>query len=444
MDLAQLDRSLEAVAKSVWLVAWRHKLILVATSLLVFVPVFLFMLSLQPRYEAATLLITGQGDLERRPGEARRTNETPASLTRIALSEEVVVSAIGKVGLQNLVGPVQPASSSIFARLRQAVFPSLVEPQREVTPIEAALPRISAGLNARGEPNSDIVTISFRHPDPVIAAQFSDAVAQAFIERQTSLYSRPGAVDFFQRQRQRFEEELQRASDQLEKFSTQTGVYSATEQRQLLLRRMNDLSSALAVTRGSISQKVGERQALADSLRRLAPVTRSPYVSSLVDSLGGDRPSPSRGADARALDDRSSDPPLLLVRVYQDSMVALFRVNSELTGAQSLQQQQQVELGRLTAELNTLTENERQFANLTRAVDQASYNSDTYYKRMIEEQINAESNTVRFSSVKVLQRALVPLRPIFPNYIVVTVAALLGSLLAGLAAALLRSWTVRR
>jgi uncharacterized protein involved in exopolysaccharide biosynthesis len=441
MDMAQFDRTLEAAAKSLWLLAWRHKLILVSTSLLVFVPMMLFALSLQPRYSAETLLITGQDNLERGPGEGRRSNETPAALSRIAQSDAVVTNAIEKVGLENLMGAVQPASTSIFARLRQLVFPSLVEPQRDVTPIEVALPQISASLSVRGEPNSDIVIVAFRHSDPVIAARFSDAVAQAFIERQTILYSRPGAVDFFLQQRQRFEQELQRASEELERFSIRTTIYSASEQRQLLLQRMSDLSSALVVTRGSISQKMGERQALAEALRRLAPVTRSSYVSSLVDSMAGER-APSRSTDSRALDERSSDPPLLLVRVYQESMVSLFKANSELSGAQSLQQQQLVELGRLMAELNTLAENERQFVSLKRAVDQASYNSDTYSKRMIEEQINAESNTVRFSSVKVLQKALAPLLPIFPNYMVITVVSALGSLLAGLGAALLRSWTI--
>jgi uncharacterized protein involved in exopolysaccharide biosynthesis len=120
-------------------------------------------------------------------------------------------------------------------------------------------------------------------------------------------------------------------------------------------------------------------------------------------------------------------------------MVDLFKINSDLVGAQSLERAQTEEVANLTAELNVLAENEQQFDRLKRAIDRATYNADVYSKRMVEEQINAESSAARFSSVKVMQRATVPLRPVSPNYIVFTLAAAAASAMAGLGAALLRS-----
>lgn len=447
MDMAVLDRSLESISRTLWHIVWRHKIIFALTSAIVFAAIILGMLALQPLYEGTTLLIggqlnpeptSGQVNLEPLPAGARKLIETPTALSRIAESEEVVSAAIEKIGLETLVEHLGPNSPSLFARLRRFVFPSLAQPPRDVAPIEAYLPGISRRLGVSAEPNADIIRIAFRHPDPVIAARFANAVAQAVIEQEIQLYSRPGAADFFMRQRQHFDAELARASDELEKFSTWTAIYSAADQRRLLLRRLNDLSSAMAITRGSISEKTGERQALAETLRKLAPVARSSYVSSLVDALGGER-NAARVADPRTLDERTSDPPLLLIRVYQDSMAMLFKINSELAGAQSLLQQQNLELEKLTLGLNALSENEQQFANFKRAVDQARYNSDLYSKRMVEEQINAEANKARFASAKVMQKATVPLRPVFPNYVVITIAAGLGSMLAGAGGAMLRS-----
>lgn len=439
MELAELDRSVEGFARSVFLTVWQHKVVFVLVASTAFAATMLALLAVQPLYEGATLLIGGQSGLEQLADGERRPTENPVALARIAESEEVVSAAIAKVGLDKLTGGTVGNTSSLFTRLRRRVFPEMAEPDLTVSPLEVALPRIKLALSVRSEINSDVVRIAFRNRDPVVAAQFANAVAQAFVNRQTVLYSRTGAADFFSRQQQRFEDEARQLSDELNRFAVRTGIYSADDQKQLLLKHLNDVESALAMARGTILQKLGERTALADQLRKLAPVSRSQYVSALVDALGGDRAAGgSRSPDTRALDERAADPPLLLVRVYQDSMVTLFKVNAELAGVQGLQRQEAEEVAKTTAALNTLTEGEQEYIRLKRALDRATYNTDVYSKRAIEEEINAESRVARFSSVKVLQRATVPLRPVSPNYIVMTAAAVAGSALLGFGAAWLR------
>ena len=390
-------------------------------------------------YEGSTLLIGGQTGLDPSPDGAPKQVETPAALSRIAESEEVVSKAIDAVGVETLVPDLKPNTLSLFARLRARIFPSTIGPERPLTALEAFLPRIRLGLTVRNESNSDVIRIAYRHRDPDVAARFANAVAQAFVDRQALLYSRPGAANFFLTQQQRFEGEAKRAYEDLNQFATRTSVYAADDQRLMLLKRLDDLVAASALTRVTMAQKLGQRQTLADELRKLAPVSRSPYVSSLVDALGGDRGSAgSRGNDTRALDERSADPPILLVRVYQDTMVELFKINAELVGAQSLQKEQADEITQLKGELNALSHDGQEFARLERAISRATYNADVYSKRMVEEQIDAESRAARFSSIKVMQRATVPLRPVSPNYIMYSAIALVLSGLAAVAVTLLR------
>ena len=420
MDIGELDRSLEQGIRSVFVATWRHKFLFVLTGSVVFALVIVGALSIQPVYEGATLLIGSQTTPE--PDGTRKPAETSAALARVAESEEVVAEAIDRVGLETLALDTRPSSESHFEQLRRLVFPSAPVPHHQLSQRDVYLPGIMRALSVRGDPNADIVRIAFRHRDPTVAAQFANAVAQTFVDRQVELQGRPGAAEFFQRQRQRFDNEVKRTSIALQTFSATSGIYAIADQRKLLLTRLSDLASALALTRGSVAEKTGQRQALADQLRRLAPVARSPYVSALVDQLGPDRV----GASARIgtpTDDRTGDPPLLLVKVYQDSMVELFKVNADLAGMQNLLKQQTDETARLSAELNGLTANEQTYAMLRRAVDEATYNSDLYARRMVEEQITAESNAAKLSSVKVLQKATVPVRPVFPNYILVTLAA---------------------
>ncbi len=440
MDVAELDRSLERRMKALILKVWRYKFTFAATVLIVSSAILVVVLSLQPVYEGSTLLMGGQTNLEQLPDPTRKPVQTSSALSRIAESEEVVTRAVETVGLSTVVQNMRPNTSSIFARLRRRLLPSPAPALPSFTPIEAYLPRIKQALTVRGEQDSDIIRIAFRNRDPVVAAEFANAVAQAFVDRQLALYSRPGAADFFARQRQHFDDEVQRTSGELEKFSVDAGIYSVDDQRKLLLGRMSDLAAALAQTREALSEKAGQREALAEQLRKLAPVARSQYVSSLVDALGPSRATATpHPPDSRAIDDRVSDPPLLLVKVYQDSMEQLFQVNAEIGGLQNRERQQMDETAKVISQLNGLTSNEQRFAALKRAVAQATSNSTTNANRMVEEESNAALSAAKFSSVKILQKATVPLRPVFPNYVMFVLAAAVVGIMAGVAAAALRS-----
>ncbi len=126
-----------------------------------------------------------------------------------------------------------------------------------------------------------------------------------------------------------------------------------------------------------------------------------------------------------------------MIQVYQQSMVNLFKINSELVGAVTLEKQQAAEAVAMTEQLNKLSDNEREFLVRRRALDQAVANSDLYSRRMVEEQINAELSAAKISPLKVLQLATVPLRPIFPKYTLAIGSAAIASLLLGFAGILL-------
>ena len=439
MDLKDLDRSIETALFGWVLAVWRQRVIFIVTSLLVFALIMFATLAIQPIYEGAALLLGDQSSQPALPTGSPQAPQATRSLLPIAESDEVVRGAIEAVGLQNFVEAASPNTISIFSRMRAALFPGGGAPSSTLKPIDIWLPRISLGLNVRVEPNTDIIRIAYRNKDPVLSARFANAVADAFVNRQITLFSRPGAAEFFMRQKQRFDDEFKRASDALEKFSESAEVYSTDDQRQLLLKRMSDLASALAATRNEISNLKGQRQALADQLRQLPPVRQSEWVSSLVESLAGDRAElGARSHNSAPINDRIADPALLLVKVYQDSMVALFKANSDIAGAEGKLTQQLSDLGSLTAELNKLTENEETFLTLKRAVDQASYNSDVYSKRMVEEQINAASIAARISPIRIFQAATEPLRPVSPNYVLIFFAGGFASLLAGAGASIVR------
>ncbi|MBR0662128.1 GumC family protein [Neoroseomonas oryzicola] len=439
MDMHAIDQSMERIVSRSLSSAWRRKGVFLVVSLLAFSGMAIGILALRPSFEVATLLLAGQRGPEPVAGAAGAPPPvSTAALVQMALSDEVVGAALAQSDLSGSIPPALPAGRSRIDSLRETLFGS-DGIRRTVPPAMAdpVLPMLKRRISVRSEPNSNVIRIAFQDPDPVTAMLFANALAQAFMDRHLVLSSQAGAAEFFNRQRERFDEELRQASEALERFGSANGIYTVEQQRDMLLRRLNDLKAQMAANRVVIADKLGQRQALAEQLRRLAPVARSPYVSSLVDVLGGERPAGvPRTGDARSVTDRTSDPPLLLVRVYQESMVALFRLNADLAGAEGLREEQQLEHATLTADLARLSDLTQQFESLRRAVTQAGQNVEIYARRMVEEQISAELHAARFSALRVLERAGVATRPAFPNYPLVFAAAGVLSLLLGLVAAL--------
>ena len=123
-----------------------------------------------------------------------------------------------------------------------------------------------------------------------------------------------------------------------------------------------------------------------------------------------------------------------MVRIYQETIDALFKADTELQGLTNLEIEQAAEIARLNSELDRLSASNAEFNKLERAVAQASLNADAYAKRMVEEQISSESVTAKFSIVKIVQGAYAPISPSFPNYtLLIGLSVCLSLVIGGLA-----------
>jgi uncharacterized protein involved in exopolysaccharide biosynthesis len=439
MDFATIDRSLETGLWTGLALVWRHKFLFTLSAVILFTALMSIVLGLQPRYEGSTLLLARQNPLtvgatmDGRPA-GTLPEAAQSTFVQIANSDDVLRNAAKAVGLDRLMTSPPPVAAGLFLRLRSWLFNVPLPRAVGLSAVDASLPRLRAALSVRAEPNTDIIQISYKSSDPVVASAFANAVAHGLIDRQIAVYARPGVAAFFEQQKQRFDQEYQKASDDLAKFSIATNMYSLDDQRKLLLNRISELRSALNATHNLVAQRTAQRETLGEELRHIAPVARSPWVSSLVDKLAGTSANgPLPGSVPL------SDPPLLLVRVYQDSMADLFKINADIAGAHATDAAQLTELASATQDLNALAKNALEYAQLQRKVTEASLNADTYARRMVDQEISDASNAAKFSALTVVQPATVPLRPVFPNYILAGAAAVVVSLLGAFGLVFLRS-----
>jgi succinoglycan biosynthesis transport protein ExoP len=445
-------------------ILWRRRRAVYFAVFLAAGAAFAFYSRVGERYEPYTLLRVGQGIKDRSAsatggpfGENVDLVSRIDSLARIGKVDHVIRLAAVRVGPQRLF---QDSEANVLSKLRQAaadldyfqLLPAHFDwgsnkqsgmagaqsDTNNTTDLDQeGISTLRDLIIAKPEGRSDLLRISFRHPDPAVAAEFLNELANALVATQADLVQVPGADIFFQQQSKRLELEAEKAGSDLRNFSISAAIYSVADQRSLLLKRADELGSQIATTRGSMEDRKGQRKAIADQLHVLRPVNQSKTVTGIVNNL--------RGRDAKDVENTVGNvpafeeaPPLLLVKVYQDAMASLLKANTDLNGLLRLETLLVSELEKINLELATLSSKEAEYERLKRVLTRASAAADHYGSRLIEEQINQDiAKKAQLSSVRVVQVAEKPIQPVFPRLIHLVALALVGGAVLGAAIALM-------
>jgi uncharacterized protein involved in exopolysaccharide biosynthesis len=420
---------------SILSMTWRYKFFAAFIFFMTFAATVSTYFLVSPVYQASTILLVGQSNIDATLQDNIKMQLTARSQVQIAESIDVVKSALVDIGLDNV--PVNPPTlfHGLGAKIRRLLLG--VEETKGSATLVSNIDRIAAEMSSmvkvRAEPNSESLIISFKHRDAAFTASFTDALARAFVDRQLELLKRPGAVEFYQTQKRRFEDEVSKNSKLFDTFVRQESTYSMTDQLSLLLKRESELSSAISQTRGSIAERLGQKIGLVSQLKLLKPVTQSRYVLGLVDKLGEETANQNPPASNLTASSPGGDPPLLMVKVYQDAMVSLFKVNGELAGLRELAQQQEEELSKNKTELSQLKGNQAEYDRLKRNVDLAAYSVELFSKRAVDVQITEDLRDARLLTARVVQQAAMPLIPIFPDQkMFLSAGTIFGLLMAAL------------
>ncbi len=354
-------------------------------------------------------------------------------------SESVVRKAIETVGVERLF----PRLAAKWARSNQLpTDDATAKPSRRLfgerlSPRDEVFVATRAAIQVRSEQNTELIRIFFRHENPALAVEFTNAWLQAFTERYFQIYSSAAAVSVLWDQQKRSSEIFEHASAALAKFSAESQIFLVADQRKLLLERHNNVATALNVTKGLIADKQSQADTIPQQLAQMKPIGRLSQVTDLVkNQLDGAVAAGRAGANVPNL---ANDPPLLLVRVYQETVATLVKLQTELAGLRTLVKHQQESLGLIDTELNALSRREAEFERLRLEVNQARQNAEQYMKRANDEEFYQELNSRKLSSVQVLQAPTMPFIPIWPRPMVIVVAALLMCAAAFVLSELLRA-----
>jgi uncharacterized protein involved in exopolysaccharide biosynthesis len=409
---------------------WRKKLPLLFIFFVVNVGVCSAFLAVKPVYESSALILVDSDralDLDKKPNEgSNRQDQFLYSQALIAQSESVIRNAVEEFGPEKLYPPRHGGQfSGLLSRVLRG-------PGHDISWVDSAYVQAWKAITVRPEPKTDMLRISYRNPDPETTAAFLNTLVQKYIGRHVELTSKANAISFMEMHKGRAEEEFAEASAALAEFSKAEQIYSADEQQRLLLLRHSELQSALAGTTGRIGEKEAQIREISRQLVNMKLQDVSPQISALIRDTRKLRidPAPETRTKDAATIFTASDPPLLLVRVYQDTLETLVRTNSEFSGLRDLVGHQQNELTRIEEKLANISSRRAEFEHLKRNVDLARVSADSFARRSVDQQVDHSLSLQKFLRLQVVQEATVAINPVFPTRTLIISSGVISGLIA--------------
>ncbi|MFT4174395.1 MAG: chain length determinant protein EpsF [Rhodocyclaceae bacterium] len=296
--------------------------------------------------------------------------------------------------------------------------------------------------------NSNVLAVSVTWSDPKLAAQFANAMAQAYLETNIALKVEPARqyAGWFEERTRGLRSNLEAAQKKLSDLQRAKGIVGSNDQYDIENARLAELSSQLVTVQAARADSQSRHAQTTGNRDTLPEVLQNPLISSLKGDLA--RAEAQREDLATRLGSNHPE----LVRVEGEIASLRARIGQETNKiATSLGTANQVNLAR-ESEIRGALEAQRQrvlslkqqrdeIAVLQRDVDAAQRAYDTVTQRLA--QTNLESQNQQSNAV-VLTAATVPLKPSSPRLLLNAVVGLaLGGFL-GIALALLLELTNRR
>ena len=444
-------------------IVWARKFAFLVIFTLIFAGVVAFTFLVTPIYQSEALLMTTLDRVQRQQAQYPETLRYQLnSQIYIINSEDVLRQAIGEFGPNRLY---PDRGQSLYRHALTLLPPALTVPIEEIATslrsehpdqdrsnADRALLKVKKNLAVTLEKDSQVLSLTFRHPDPKVAERFLGLVVQDFLKRQADLSGNAAAPAFFRQEAARYRDEYKKASAELTEYARQHSTYSVAQEIKLALARRDDALTALAKTRGSIVEKEAQAATYQNTVTQLRRRISLPgeIVGPKQNAPAGLSSGNASGTSTDALTETNKLPvhesPLLLVKVFQETAQQLVDLNSQIVGLKSLEKAQTDTLAGIERKLGDLSGISAEFRRLNDQLDQMSKVMESQLIRTADAQTNADWDaSAKLSNVKVAQTATTPTQPIFPpKPLFIALGAVIGMVGGAAGCAMLETTNARR
>lgn len=307
-----------------------------------------------------------------------------------------------------------------------------------------AIGRYYSHITIRPVPMTSLADIVVTHPDPRVAAQVANAHAQAFIDMDVAsrAASLSDAQSLFALQLREVKENLESSRHALSDYQRAHGILSLPKDNTTITREsLQQLNALLTQAQGErIMAEANYRNAASMSADDLATALPDPSLQELRQELLALKA--RYGADSR--DYGRNHPDMVSARARIEAMEARLReagslARNHLAAILEVAQAKERELhANFEALSKTASEEDRQLVQLLILQREMESNQQLFTSLLQQaKETDLESGAFRWTGVKLVDRAAVPLSPAYPATNRNLALGLLLGLLAGVGGCIL-------
>lgn len=313
--------------------------------------------------------------------------------------------------------------------------------------LEVAIQHLGKRLRVEPVIDSQIIRISYRDPDPVMASEVVNRIADEYLKQHLTINLNPGESAFYGEQVRVLEGELGVLQDKLEKMKTREGIIFFPEQTRMILKNLETFDLARSTAQKEIISKrakVEKVRAILESrptfLIPLPEIAQNPLVEDLENKLINLK------FNLETLRTRYTEESRQVVTALEQlaQVQAQIReqvsryLDRELADLRKLEAEQQAltqTIDRLNVEIKTLPAIELALTNLEKLVEEKQA-ALTLLRKRHQDSLVAQASDWRLENAKIVSKATQPLSPVTPNFALNLILGLVLSLVISFSAAL--------
>lgn len=197
------------------------------------------------RSELRVLVRRGRSD----PPAAAEAN-APPDYSRVEVTEEELNSEVELLTdddvLRQVADKTDLAAHDWLRRLRPG--------EAQAARVERAAKKLGRRLKVEPLKKTNLIAVSYDAADPQLAARVLQALSAVYLEKHTAVHRPAGQLHFFDQQTDESKRQMEEAERGLVEFTKSHDVVVASQERDLILQRVDDLDATLRGTQVAMAE----------------------------------------------------------------------------------------------------------------------------------------------------------------------------------------------
>ncbi len=358
---------------------------------------------------------------------------------------EATAQILVKVGRQNVFvpaagngGPIIERGNQIIAEMEilksrflaekvvESLGPAVIYKDLDAMALAKAAGRFRRSLTAEGIKDSNVINISFKHTNPRLAATVLNTLVDLYLERHLEVHKRHDPQRFFEKQYLLLRDQTELAEEKLQAFRNQHNLTALEEEQSLLLSQEAKLYTEWHHTLSQIAEiesRILELRSYLTGSPETIPMddrTMGQLEERLVELELQEHELLTKYSDQSRLVQRLRDEIQIVRRKLAENRLEIMQREilrnkvdlQALKGKEETQRAQLASVQKRHGELNRLV---LEFDRLRQAVEVLRENYRLYLTKFEEARISDAMDKEKIASVRLIQPANIPGKPVSPN-----------------------------